>query len=40
MAGRIHDIGGGTRPENVSYECGIDAVKPDRGVSTAWREIP
>jgi hypothetical protein len=34
---RVHEVGDVTRSENVSYECGLDAVEPDQGVSTACR---
>jgi hypothetical protein len=40
MGVRVHEVGDVTRSENVSYECGLDAVEPDQGVSTAWRKIP
>lgn len=39
LAVRVHEVGDLTRSENVSYECGLDAVEPDEGVSTAWRKI-
>lgn len=40
MVVQVHEVGDVTRSKNVCHECGLDAVEPDEGVSTAWRKIP